>query len=77
LKLAKETTLKKPIVVMKSGSTKSAMQAARSHTGALAGSDEVYSAAFKQAGVIRAETEDEVADVLTGLVKQPLPKATG
>ena len=74
LKLAKETTLKKPIVVMKSGSTKSAMQAARSHTGALAGSDEVYSAAFKQAGVIRAETEDEVADVLTGLVKQPLPK---
>lgn len=74
LKLAKETTLKKPIVVMKSGSTKGAMQAARSHTGALAGSDEVYSAAFKQAGVIRAETEDEVADVLTGLVKQPLPK---
>lgn len=74
LKLAKETTVKKPIVVMKSGSTKGAMQAARSHTGALAGSDEVYSAAFKQTGVIRAETEDEVADVLTGLVKQPLPK---
>jgi acyl-CoA synthetase (NDP forming) len=74
LKLAKETTRRKPIVVMKSGSTKGAMQAARSHTGALAGSDEVYSAAFKQAGVIRAETEDEVADVLAGLVKQPLPR---
>jgi acyl-CoA synthetase (NDP forming) len=74
LKLAKETTIRKPIVVMKSGSTKGAQMAARSHTGALAGSDAVYSAAFKQAGVIRAETEEEVADVLTGLVKQPLPK---
>jgi acyl-CoA synthetase (NDP forming) len=74
LKSAKETTIKKPIVVMKSGATKGAQMAARSHTGALAGSDAVYSAAFKQAGVIRAETEDEVADVLTALVKQPLPR---
>ncbi len=74
LKLAKETTRRKPIVVMKSGATKGAQAAARSHTGALAGSDEVYTAAFRQAGIIRAETEDEVADVLTGLVKQPLPR---
>ena len=74
LRLAKETTIRKPIVVMKSGSTKGAMQAARSHTGALAGSDAVYAAAFKQAGVIRAESEDEMADVIAALAKQPLPK---
>ena len=74
LRLAKETTVRKPIVVMKSGSTKGAMQAARSHTGALAGSDAVYGAAFKQAGVIRAESEEEMSDVLSALAKQPLPK---
>jgi len=74
LQLAKMTTLRKPIVLVKSGSTKGAMQAARSHTGALAGADAVYSAAFKQAGVIRAEDEDEMADVLSALMKQPLPR---
>jgi acyl-CoA synthetase (NDP forming) len=72
-KLAKAITPYKPIVAMKSGATKGAMAAARSHTGALAGSDAVYSAAFKQAGVIRVQTEDEAADVLAGLIKQPLP----
>lgn len=74
LSLARSVTPRKPIVVMKSGSTGGARAAARSHTGALAGSDAIYSAAFKQAGVIRAETEDEVADVLAALVKQPLPR---
>ncbi len=74
LRLAKRTSLQKPIVVMKSGSTKGAMQAARSHTGALAGSDAVYDAAFRQAGVIRAANEEEMADVVATLVKQPLPR---
>jgi acyl-CoA synthetase (NDP forming) len=74
LRLAKETTVRKPIVVMKSGNTRGSTQAARSHTGALAGSEAVYTAAFKQAGVIRAENEDEMADVLAGLIKQPLPR---
>ena len=74
LRLAKMTTLRKPVVVMKSGSTRGAMQAARSHTGALAGSDAVYEAAFRQAGVIRASTEEEMADTLAALIKQPLPR---
>jgi acetyltransferase len=74
LRLAKDTTIRKPIVVMKSGGTKGAMKAARSHTGALAGSDAVYAAAFRQTGVIRADNEDEVADVVSALVKQPLPR---
>ncbi len=74
LRLARETTVRKPIVVMKSGNTRGATLAARSHTGALAGSEAVYAAAFKQAGVIRAENEDEMADVLAALLKQPLPR---
>jgi acetate---CoA ligase (ADP-forming) len=76
LSLARETTRKKPVVVLKSGSTGAAQRAARSHTGALAGSDAVYTAAFKQSGVLRAETEDELADVVSALVRQPLPRGS-
>jgi len=71
--LAKEITRKKPIVVIKSGTTGAAAKAARSHTGALAGSDAVYTAAFKQAGVIRAEDEEELADLVLALSHLPLP----
>jgi len=72
--LAKEITRKKPIVVLKSGTTDSSARAAKSHTGALAGSDAVYSAAFKQAGVIRAEDEEELADIALALCNSPLPR---
>ncbi len=74
LKTAKEITRKKPIVVLKSGGTKSAARASRSHVGALTGADEVYSAAFKQAGVIRVKDDDELCDVVVALLNQPLPK---
>jgi acetyltransferase len=73
-RLAKEITMKKPIVVMKSGTTGASARAARSHTGALAGSDAVYSAAFKQAGVIRVEDEEELCDVILALHNLPLLK---
>jgi len=72
--LAREITRKKPIVVIKSGTTGAAAKAARSHTGALAGSDAVYTAAFKQAGVIRAEDEEELADIVLALCRLPLPR---
>ena len=73
-RLAKEITRKKPIVVMKSGTTGASAKAARSHTGALAGSDAVYTAAFKQAGVIRVEDEEELCDVALALYNLPLPR---
>jgi len=73
-RLAKETTVRKPVVVIKSGGTEESARAARSHTGALAGSDAVYSAAFKQAGVIRVEDDDELCDLLVPLLNQPLPR---
>jgi acyl-CoA synthetase (NDP forming) len=72
--LAREITKQKPIVVMKSGTTGASARAARSHTGALAGSDAVYTAAFKQAGVIRAEDEEELADIVLALCHLPLPR---
>ncbi len=71
--LAREITLKKPVIAIKTGSTGGSSRAAKSHTGALAGSDAVYSAAFRQAGVIRAEDEEELSDVASSLLNQPLP----
>jgi acetyltransferase len=72
--LAKEITKQKPIVVMKSGTTGAAAKAAKSHTGALAGSDAVYTAAFRQAGVIRVEDEEELCDTVLALNNLPLPR---
>lgn len=73
-RLAREITPKKPLVVMKVGSTGESSRAAKSHTGALAGSDAIYDAAFKQAGVIRVEDEEELCDVVVALLNQPLPR---
>lgn len=72
--LAKEITKKKPIVIMKAGRTEAGARAARSHTAALAGSDVVCEAAFKQSGVIRVEEVSELIDVALVLLGQPLPR---
>jgi len=62
LKTAKKITQKKPIVVIKAGKSASGAEAARSHTGSLAGSAEAYSAAFKQANIIEAQTLEQLFD---------------
>jgi acyl-CoA synthetase (NDP forming) len=72
--LAKGITARKPMIVIKAGGTKESARAARSHTGALVGSDAVYTAAFRQAGVIRVHDNDELCDVLIALLTQPLPR---
>jgi acetyl-CoA synthetase (ADP-forming) len=71
--LAKRITPHKPIIVIKGGATKASAAAAMSHTATLAGSDTVYTAAFRQAGVLRVEDDDELCDVVTALLYQPLP----
>jgi acetyltransferase len=73
-RLAKEITPRKPVVVVKAGSTQESARAVMSHTGALAGADAVYTAAFKQSGVIRVEDDDELCDVVYALVNSPLPR---
>ncbi|KKK64065.1 hypothetical protein LCGC14_2987980, partial [marine sediment metagenome] len=74
IKIAREITSKKPILVIKSGRTPQGARAASSHTGALAGSDEVYSAIFAQCGVLRVETIEELFSYGKAFAKQPLPK---
>jgi len=74
VKAAEEASAKKPVVILKSGTTKAGMQAASSHTGVLAGSDTAYGAAFKRAGVVRADTFEALFDYATALAMQPLPK---
>ncbi len=60
LSAARAMGSQKPIVVLKVGRTKAAAQAALSHTGSLAGSDEALEAAFRRVGVIRAKTVEEL-----------------
>ena len=63
--------LEKPIVALKSGVSARGSLAAASHTGSLAGSGKVYSAAFKQAGVVQAYTLDDLFDRSLALSLQP------
>ena len=65
---------KKPIVVLKVGRSPTGANAANSHTGSMAGSDQVYDAVFKQAGVVRVETIDELIDTLLAFDRMPLPR---
>src|ERR1043165_5669081 len=55
LSAAREVAMTKPIIVIKAGRTEAAAKAAASHTGSLAGSDDVLDAAFKRAGVLRVQ----------------------
>ncbi|MFH1982029.1 MAG: acetate--CoA ligase family protein [Pseudomonadota bacterium] len=55
----------KPVLVIKSGRTTAGAAAAASHTGALAGTEAVYDAIFKQSGIIRVESIDELFDFAT------------
>jgi acetyl coenzyme A synthetase (ADP forming)-like protein len=66
--------IKKPIIAIKTGRSKRGSRAVFSHTGSIAGSDEVYSAAFRQAGILRVDTIDEVFDAALAFSCQPLPK---
>ena len=71
LEVAEKVTRKKPIVALKCGRTKAGARAAASHTGALAGSDQIYDAAFAQTGIFRAKDMEEFFDVGKALVMQP------
>jgi len=62
-RIARRVARRKPILALKSGRSRSGQRAASSHTAALAGSDTAADALFRQAGVIRAETLEELVDV--------------
>ncbi|WP_297547949.1 CoA-binding protein [Thermococcus sp.] len=62
LKALRYASEKKPVVILKAGKSASGAKAAASHTGSLAGSYEIYRAAFKQAGAIEVEEMEELFD---------------
>ena len=74
LSAAREVALTKPIIVIKAGRTEAAAKAAASHTGSLAGSDEVLDAAFRRCGVLRVDNISSVFSLAEVMAKQPRPK---
>lgn len=71
IKTAREIVDRKPILALKGGITKEAAQRALSHTVSIAGSDAVFDAALKKAGIIRVNDVEELINAAIALVKQP------
>jgi acetyl coenzyme A synthetase (ADP forming)-like protein len=74
MKAARQVSKTKPVIIIKSGTTSAGAKAASSHTGALAGSEHAYNAAFKQSGIIRAESMQSLFGYAMAFANQPLPK---
>jgi len=70
----KGVTLRKPVVVIKSGRSQRGAMAAASHTGSLAGSDEIFDAVMRQCGVLRAESVAQAFNLCKFLSDAPRPR---
>jgi acetyltransferase len=70
---AKSFARVKPVIVIKSGRFKEGAKAASSHTGAMAGEDDIYDAAFKRAGAVRVKNISDLFNCSTILAKQRRP----
>jgi len=71
IKEARKIAKKKPILALKGGVTEESAKRAKSHTASMAGSDHVFDAAFKKAGIIRVENIEELMNAAIALSKQP------
>jgi len=74
IKAASLATRSKPIILLKSGGTAAGARAASSHTGALAGSDVAFDAAFRQSGVIRASGVEDLFNAAMTFSGRKLPQ---
>ncbi|MHA2357424.1 MAG: acetate--CoA ligase family protein, partial [Candidatus Heimdallarchaeaceae archaeon] len=74
IKVCKDVTKKKPVVIIKSGRSEAGSRAASSHTGSMTGADTTYDVAFEKAGVIRADTAQELFDMAFAFSFMPTPK---
>jgi acetyltransferase len=73
-RLARDLSRSKPLVIWKCGATAAGSRAAASHTGALSGSREIWSAVLRGAGILAVRSLEETLDCLYALYYQPLPK---
>ena len=71
---AEKVSVKKPVIALKVGRSGAGARAAASHTGSLAGDDQIVQAAFDQAGIIRVFNVDEMFDLAECFSKLPIPK---
>ena len=74
VKIAREVTRRKPVMAFKVGRFEAGQKAAVSHTGALAGSDIAFEAAFEKAGILRADSAEQMFDWARALANCPLPR---
>jgi acetyltransferase len=72
--VARQITLKKPLLVFKAGSTPEAARAAKSHTAAMAGNDAVFEAVCRQAGILRCSDFMDMFAIAGALCYQPIPR---
>jgi len=76
IKAAEQLASEKPVVLYRAGITSTGARAVRSHTGNLPGEDIAYGAAFKRAGVVRADSLEALFDCAAALAEQPLPSGS-
>lgn len=74
MEVAARVSKKKPVIILKSGITGSGAKAASSHTGSLAGRESAFDAAFKQTGIIRAHTINDLFNYALAFANQPIPE---
>ncbi len=72
MRAATQVSRQKPIIAIKAGTTSAGSRAVSSHTGTLAGSEAVYEAAFRQSGVVRAGSIQDLFDFSVAFARQPL-----
>jgi acetyl coenzyme A synthetase (ADP forming)-like protein len=72
MRTASEVSRQKPIIIIKSGTTAAGSRAVSSHTGTLAGSERAYEAAFRQSGILRARSVQDLFDLGIAFARQPL-----
>ena len=74
LKVAPTVSQKKPVIILKSGTSSAGAKAAASHTGSIAGSEVAYAAAFRRCGVLKADSVEELFNLGIAFSSQPIPR---
>jgi acetyltransferase len=76
-RLAREITRKKPVIAVKAGRTRAGIEAASSHTGAMANVEVASMALFEQCGILRVTSVEELFDMAMAFCNQPIPAGDG